>query len=136
VPKVWWYGIFETNYQALVIDLYDTSLRDVVKKNNGSLAMSTIGNVARQLLPILENIHNHSIVHRDIKPHNIGVKVRGGSDDTKIMPRRDSFLLQQSNEYYFFDFGISKTFLSDDNKHIRFRDDRGMYSVNKVMKNV
>lgn len=130
MPKVWWYGVFETNYQALVIDLYDTSLRDVVKKNNGSLAMSTIGNVARQLLPILENIHNHSIVHRDIKPHNIGVKVRGGGggDDTKIMPRRDSFLLQQNNEYYFFDFGISKTFLSDD-KHIRFRDDKGMYSV-------
>lgn len=110
VPKVWWYGVFDSHYQALVIDLYDTSLRDLLRHHNHSLPIPTIVNIATKLLPILADIHNHSIIHRDIKPHNIGI--RQGHDG-------------QPDEYYLFDFGISKTYMLSDNEHIMFRDNKG-----------
>ena len=127
IPKMWWYGVFDTKYQALVIDLYSNSLREVLRHHNGSLPLSTIVKVAIQLLPVLENIHNHSIVHRDIKPHNIGIN--GGGDGGG--GRRGGGRRTTTAEFFIYDFGLSKTYMLRGNKHITFRDNKGtcMYYV-------
>ena len=112
IPKVWWYGVFESKYQAMVIDKYDTTLRDILVGANASLPVPIIVDAAIKLLPILERIHNRSIVHSDIKPRNIGVMY--GNDEKNML----------ENEYYFFDFGLSRKYIKS-SQHINFREKHG-----------
>lgn len=65
IPKLLWCGIIELNYY-MVMPLYARSLQNMKIDNIEHLY--TIGN---EILYIIQHIHNHNIIHRDIKPDNI-----------------------------------------------------------------
>ena len=97
-----------------MIDLYDTSLKHILNENNMSLPKPYVIKAGAKLLQILEQIHNRSVIHRDIKPHNIGVNYG--------FPHKD-------DSFSIFDFGISKLYVKDNNIHIPFVDNKGNVSL-------
>lgn len=74
VPKVFWYGIYEDSfdgekYTSLIEPFYEGgTLFDKIK--TGELECSHCNQIMIQMIKIIQEIHKHGIIHRDIKPHN------------------------------------------------------------------
>lgn len=59
-------------YYCMVIPLYESSLFQLRSKK--MFSTSTIYSIIIQSIDILEHIHKHFVIHRDIKPHNFMVR--------------------------------------------------------------
>ena len=63
--------VFDEDSHYLVMEYVEgCSLREYIEKN-GLLPMELSLRIAAQLLSALEHAHEHHVIHRDIKPHNI-----------------------------------------------------------------
>lgn len=89
--------IFDSNshsgFSAFELELLDCTLDDVIadmKKREVQMQTDQVKAIVRQLLEALKYIHSQNIVHRDIKPQNIGFKDRENFGSLKL-----------------FDFGLS-----------------------------
>jgi len=89
VPKVRWFGSdLENNY--MVVDLLGESLAQY-KQRIGYLSTDRIKELGNQMIVALQQIHEHKLIHRDVKP--------------------DNFLFSDSaDKLYLVDFGFSKIF--------------------------
>jgi serine/threonine protein kinase len=94
IPIIYWYGIYENQY-TLIMTYYDCSLTEYIK--NTILSHSHINHILQKLLDILETIHSHKVIHRDIKPDNFMIK---------------------NGDIYIIDFGFSGFYLTDNGNHI------------------
>lgn len=62
---------FEENMHYIVMEFVEgESLKDYIKRK-GVLKLNEACNIISQLLAGLQHAHEHGIIHRDIKPHNI-----------------------------------------------------------------
>ena len=95
IPAVHWFGTYREN-TCLVMSLYDCSLYDYIITKE-KLSISKINSIIYQLVNILNSIHDNGVIHRDIKPQNIMVKV---------------------GELYLIDFGFSTFFIDDEGEHV------------------
>jgi serine/threonine protein kinase len=74
VPKVFWYGLYEDSfdgekYTSLIEPFYEgETLFDKIK--TGELQCSHCNQIMIQMIQIIQEIHKHGIIYRDIKPHN------------------------------------------------------------------
>jgi len=104
VPNIKWFGK-DTNNYYMVINLLGDSLNVVKEKQQQSvLTLKQTLQIGVQIIIILEQIHNKGLVHRDIKP--------------------DNFLFglnNNVNKLFIIDFGLCKTYLNGDNKHIQIK---------------
>ncbi|XP_031624043.1 casein kinase I-like [Contarinia nasturtii] len=71
IPKVYYYGPFLEKYHAIAITLFDGTLRDRFKLQNGHLSDFSILLIFKQAVQTLEFIQSMQVVHNDIKPENI-----------------------------------------------------------------
>jgi serine/threonine protein kinase len=94
VPSVFWFGIY-MDMKVLVMTYYNCSLDEYITKK--TLSISQLNNIMIQMIQILESIHKHGIIHRDIKPQNFMLK---------------------SGEIYLIDFGLSTFYIDSNNVHI------------------
>lgn len=101
IPIVFWFGLYN-NSTYLVMTYYPCSLYDYRKKNK--LEENEIHNIMIQMINILEHIHKHFVIHRDIKPHN--------------------FMMDENNDLFLIDFGISTIYIDDNNNHIQIEDSK------------
>ena len=100
IPTVFWYGIFE-KCPTLIMTYYQNSLEDYIKHK--SISQEKLDTIMNLLLGILENVHQHYVIHRDIKPQNIMMK---------------------DGELFLIDFGMSTFYVDENFKHVECRRDK------------
>ena len=88
----------------MCMQLLDKNLDDLFTINK-SLKLPTVFKLAYEIMCIMEKFHGAGFIHRDIKPNNFMTS----KDDDKV---------------YIMDFGLSKKYIDNDGKHIKFRSDR------------
>jgi len=109
VPKLIHYGQ-EGQYNILVIERLGYSLEHLFKYCGHRFSLKTVLLLADQMLLLLQKLHDHRVIHRDLKPDNF---VFG--------------LGKHSNELYLIDFGLSKCFVHPDTQvHIPFQTGKSL----------
>ena len=98
IPKLRAWGK-EGHFNYLVLDLLGLSLEDSLEISGGVMELNVAMMVGIQMVERIKNMHEHGIIHRDVKPANF---VFGKHTD-------------RVNYLYIIDFGLAKSF--GDNKH-------------------
>jgi len=93
VPRIHWFGKFKENV-ACVMSFYECSLLEVSKLN---LSTKRINELMVSAIFILESIHRHYVLHRDIKPQNF---------------------MMRNQELYIIDFGLATFYVDDQINHV------------------
>jgi serine/threonine protein kinase len=96
IPKVKWFGKDDNNYY-MVIELLGRTLEQIKQEHHGSFAFNLTSQIGKQVLDILQSIHNMGLVHRDIKPDNFLVGLN-----------------HNSKQLYMIDFGFCKKYSVND----------------------
>ena len=93
VPLIHWFGVFQEN-AACVMSFYECSLLDLCKSD---LSKEKVDRIMASAISIIESIHTHYVLHRDIKPQNFMIR---------------------NNELYIIDFGLSTFYVDDKLNHL------------------
>ena len=90
IPYIYWYG------------KYNMDICMVMNYFPGSLCNENITHIDTfmiKCIDILKNIHEHYVIHRDIKPQN--------------------FMFDEHGELHLIDFGLATVYVDDDHQHIK-----------------
>jgi casein kinase 1 len=98
IPKIFEF-LQTTDYNILSMELLGTSLEDIFNRFHKKFKISTVVFLGLNIINILENVHNSSVMHRDIKPAKLLIRIENKSN------------------IYLTDFGLSKVYMNK-NKHI------------------
>ena len=101
IPIIKWYGKDNENYY-MVIDLLGDSLEKNLQ-NIKTFSLEYVLKIGIYIIELLKTIHEKGLVHRDIKPDNF------------------LYSLKDKNQLYIIDFGFCKTFIEENNKHIKIK---------------
>lgn len=71
IPLIYWFGPHQDSI-CLVMGHYDCCLSDYIKVK--TLTLAQLDNVIVQYIQILQSVHRHFVIHRDIKPQNCMIK--------------------------------------------------------------
>lgn len=116
-PQLKWFGA-TNNVNYLVTNLLECSITKLVQKY-GRLSVKTVLLLGKQMIERIEILHNHYLIHRDIKPDNFMINI---SDRT--------------NKIYLIDFGFCKRY-NHDGVHIEFKTNSSLIGTpNYVSLNV
>jgi serine/threonine protein kinase len=99
-PPVYWFGQY-IKQPCLVMQFYECSLLDYSTKQK--LSTNKINAIMLNMFDILENIHTHFVIHRDIKPHNFMI---------------------QSDKLYIIDFGLAALYTNEKGEHLPHQTDK------------
>ncbi len=88
IIKVYNYNDVKNEY---VMELMDISLDEYIKRNNGNITAKERKNIVYQILRGFKYIHSKGLLHRDISPKNILIKIY---DDAKIVKISDFGLVK------------------------------------------
>lgn len=94
IPIIYWYGSYQHSI-CLVMGYYECSLYDYIKRKD--LSVNKLNNIMVQYINILQSVHTHFVIHRDIKPQNCMIK---------------------SGNMFLIDFGLATFYTNDENMHI------------------
>lgn len=103
IPKLIWSS---RNSNFYIMELLGCCINDKFIKQNRIMNSSNFILIAEQLLERLEFIHSRSVIHRDLKPHQL---VLGGPKHKNV---------------YLIDYGLSKLFESQNGCHIPYSEGR------------
>lgn len=99
----------------MVLELLGPSLQDLFENCNYQFSLKTVLQLAHQLIGRLQNIHNHSLVHQDLKPRNIMMGLN-----------------EKRSTAYIGDFGLAKEYRNSFTlKHYPFKDKRKLTGTAK-----
>lgn len=93
IPSIYWFGEYESK-PCVVMTLYECSLYDY--RMNGRPTEEKMAKIMWKIIEIIESIHKHFVVHRDIKPHNFMIK---------------------AGEIYLIDFGLAAFYVGENGEH-------------------
>ena len=93
-PPVYWFGKYSEK-PCLIMPFYECSLFDYSAKQK--LSTNKINAIMLNMFDILENIHVHFVIHRDIKPDNFMIK---------------------SGKIYIIDFGLATLYTNEKGEHV------------------
>ena len=105
VTEMLWFGR-EKTFNVMVMELLGKSLADLFEACGRRFSLPTVIFIALESLRRIENLHNHDIVHRDIKPNNFVI----GKEPN-------------ANTVYLLDYGLAKIYRIH-STHIPYREDK------------
>lgn len=118
VPSAYYFGQ-EGLHNILVIDLLGPSLEDLFDWCGRRFSVKTTVQVAVQMLSLIETIHNHDLIYRDIKPDNFLIGRLGQTDE---------------NSVHLVDFGMAKFYIDQRTKqHIPYREKKSLSGTARYM---
>ena len=106
-PKIFYSNTFEKE-NILILEELGKNLENLFEVNNKKFSAVCVCNIAIQALSRLRELSKKGIIHRDLKPDNFLI---GQNENRDII-----FLI---------DFGLSKNYIDENNKHIEFSKDSG-----------
>jgi len=116
-PHLKWFGTDSIN-NYMVINLLGESIYSYIEKNGKINAKDAIA-YGNQMIDRIFFFHNKKMIHRDIKPHNF------------------LFGLKNTDMIYLIDFGLSKSYLDNEDKHIPYLNGQKIIgSFNFISENI
>lgn len=107
IPYAYYFGQ-EGLHNILVIDLLGPSLEDLFDWCGRKFSVKTVVQVAVQMITLIEDLHAHDLIYRDIKPDNFLIGRPGQPD---------------ANNIHLIDFGMAKQYRDPKTKqHIPYRE--------------
>ena len=70
MPRVHWFGHHGSEYSVLVMELLGPTIQHLFAQCSYKLSLKTVLMLADQMLSIIQHVHTHDFVHRDISPSN------------------------------------------------------------------
>ncbi|KAH3672998.1 hypothetical protein WICMUC_003951 [Wickerhamomyces mucosus] len=118
VPQAYYFGQ-EGLHNILVIDLLGPSLEDLFDWCGRKFSIKTTVQVAVQMISLIEAVHAHDLIYRDIKPDNFLIGRPNQSDENKI---------------HLVDFGMAKQYRDPRTKqHIPYREKKSLSGTARYM---
>ena len=108
IPKVYYSGT-EGEYNIMVMDLLGLCLEDCFNKTNRRFSLKTVLLLIDQMLVRIEYLHSRFFIHRDLKPDNFLMGIRGNS-----------------HRLYLVDYGLAKKYMGKDGKHIPYKENKNL----------
>uniref|UniRef100_A0A914PCN1 non-specific serine/threonine protein kinase n=1 Tax=Panagrolaimus davidi TaxID=227884 RepID=A0A914PCN1_9BILA len=84
IPRIYHFGIHD-NFNILIMERLGPSLAALLKECEGKFNVKTVTNIAIQLIDRMEYIHDHGIIHKDIKPLNFVMGTRENAQTVYII---------------------------------------------------
>lgn len=118
IPNAYYFGQ-EGLHNILVIDLLGPSLEDLFDWCGRRFSIKSVVQVAIQMLNLVEEVHRHDLIYRDIKPDNFLIGRQGMPDE---------------NNVHLIDFGMAKQYRDPRTKqHIPYREKKSLSGTARYM---
>lgn len=118
IPNAYYFGQ-EGLHSILVIDLLGPSLEDLFDWCGRRFSVKTVVQVSIQMLNLIEEVHRHDLIYRDIKPDNFLIGRQGFPDENKV---------------HLIDFGMAKQYRDPRTKqHIPYREKKSLSGTARYM---
>ena len=118
IPHAYYFGQ-EGLHNILVIDLLGPSLEDLFDWCNRKFSVKTVVQIAVQMITLIEDLHAHDLIYRDIKPDNFLIGRPGAPDENNIN---------------LIDFGMAKQYRDPKTKqHIPYREKKSLSGTARYM---
>lgn len=118
IPNAYYFGQ-EGLHNILVIDLLGPSLEDLFDWCGRRFTIKTVVQVAIQMLNLVEEVHRHDLIYRDIKPDNFLIGRQSLADE---------------NNVHLIDFGMAKQYRDPRTKqHIPYREKKSLSGTARYM---
>ncbi|ODV79245.1 casein kinase I [Suhomyces tanzawaensis NRRL Y-17324] len=118
IPNAYYFGQ-EGLHNILVIDLLGPSLEDLFDWCGRRFSVKTVVQIANQMLDLVEEVHRHDLIYRDIKPDNFLIGRQGLTDE---------------NNVHLIDFGMAKQYRDPRTKqHIPYREKKSLSGTARYM---
>ena len=108
IPNLRFYGVPDHN-RYMVIDLLGKSLQTISSEHKKSVPIEIVRMYAKQMVQIIQAVHERGFVHRDIKPPNF---MTGSGPN----PSTNENEKNTSDKIFLIDFGMSRTYIDDKTK--------------------
>ncbi len=118
IPTAYYFGQ-EGLHNILVIDLLGPSLEDLFDWCGRKFSVKTVVQVSVQMITLIQRVHEHDLIYRDIKPDNFLIGRRGMPDENKV---------------HMVDFGMAKRYRdARTKKHIPYREKKSLSGTARYM---
>ncbi|CAH00650.1 casein kinase I homolog [Kluyveromyces lactis] len=118
IPQAYYFGQ-EGLHNILVIDLLGPSLEDLFDWCGRRFSIKTVVHVAIQMITLIEELHDHDLIYRDIKPDNFLIGRPNQPD---------------ANMVHLIDFGMAKLYRDPKTKqHIPYREKKSLSGTARYM---
>lgn len=118
IPTAYYFGQ-EGLHNILVIDLLGPSLEDLFDWCGRKFSVKTVVQVSVQMITLIQGVHEHDLIYRDIKPDNFLIGRRGMPDENLV---------------HLVDFGMAKRYRdARTKKHIPYREKKSLSGTARYM---